>query len=570
METKILTPELLHKMDAYWRAANYLSVGQLYLHDNPLLRKPLKLSHVKSMLLGHWGTTPGQNFIYVHLNRVIKKYDLDMFYIAGPGHGGPALVGNTYLEGTYSEVYPKITQDETGLKKLFTQFSFPGGIPSHVSPECPGSIHEGGELGYSLSHAFGAVFDNPELVVACIVGDGEAETGPLATAWHSNKFLNPITDGAVLPILHLNGYKIANPTVLARIEHEELEQLLRGYGWTPYFVEGDEPETMHQLMAATLEKAIESIRQIQSNARKNNDTTRPRWPMIVLNSPKGWTGPKVVDGLQIEGTFRAHQIPLLVDSEHPDHLKLLENWMKSYKAEELFDQKGRLVPELAELAPKGERRMGANPHANGGLLLRDLLMPDFRKYAVKVPSPGSVEAADTHVLGEFLRDVVSLNKEQRNFRIFGPDETLSNRLNAVFDVTNRQWEARTKENDEFLATDGRVMEMLSEHQCEGWLEGYLLTGRHGLFNCYEAFIHIIDSMFNQHAKWLKISAELPWRRKIASLNYLLASHVWQQAHNGFTHQDPGFIDHVVNKKPQSCACTFRRMLTACYQFGIIV
>ena len=548
METKILTPELLYKMDAYWRAANYLSVGQLYLHDNPLLRKPLKLSHVKSMLLGHWGTTPGQNFIYVHLNRVIKKYDLDMFYIAGPGHGGPALVGNTYLEGTYSEVYPKITQDETGLKKLFTQFSFPGGIPSHVSPECPGSIHEGGELGYSLSHAFGAVFDNPELVVACIVGDGEAETGPLATAWHSNKFLNPITDGAVLPILHLNGYKIANPTVLARIEHEELEQLLRGYGWTPYFVEGDEPETMHQLMAATLEKAIESIRQIQSNARKNNDTTRPRWPMIVLNSPKGWTGPKVVDGLQIEGTFRAHQIPLLVDSEHPDHLKLLENWMKSYKAEELFDQKGRLVPELAELAPKGERRMGANPHANGGLLLRDLLMPDFRKYAVKVPSPGSVEAADTHVLGEFLRDVVSLNKEQRNFRIFGPDETLSNRLNAVFDVTNRQWEARTKENDEFLATDGRVMEMLSEHQCEGWLEGYLLTGRHGLFNCYEAFIHIIDSMFNQHAKWLKISAELPWRRKIASLNYLLASHVWQQAHNGFTHQDPGFIDHVVNKK----------------------
>ncbi len=548
METRTLSHELLHKMDAYWRAANYLSVGQLYLHDNPLLRKPLKLSHVKSMLLGHWGTTPGQNFIYVHLNRVIKKYDLDMFYIAGPGHGGPALVGNTYLEGTYSEVYPKISQDEVGLKKLFTQFSFPGGIPSHVSPECPGSIHEGGELGYSLSHAFGAVFDNPELVVACVVGDGEAETGPLATAWHSNKFLNPITDGAVLPILHLNGYKIANPTILARIEHEELDQLLRGYGWTPYFVEGDDPEKMHQLMAATLEKAIESIRQIQSNARNNNDTTRPRWPMIVLNSPKGWTGPKVVDGLQIEGTFRAHQIPLLVDSEHPDHLQLLENWMKSYKAEELFDQKGRLIPELAELAPKGNRRMGANPHANGGLLLHDLIMPDFRKYAVNVPSPGSVDAADTHVLGEFLRDVVSLNKEQRNFRIFGPDETLSNRLNAVFEVTNRQWEARMKENDEFLATEGRVMEMLSEHQCEGWLEGYLLTGRHGLFNCYEAFIHIIDSMFNQHAKWLKISAELPWRRKIASLNYLLASHVWQQAHNGFTHQDPGFIDHVVNKK----------------------
>ena len=548
MEMKILSPELLHKMDAYWRAANYLSVGQLYLRDNPLLREPLKLSHVKSMLLGHWGTTPGQNFIYVHLNRVIKKYDLDMFYIAGPGHGGPALVGNTYLEGTYSEVYPKITQDEDGLKKLFTQFSFPGGIPSHVSPECPGSIHEGGELGYSLSHAFGAVFDNPELVVACVIGDGEAETGPLATAWHSNKFLNPITDGAVLPILHLNGYKIANPTVLARIEHEELEQLFRGYGWTPYFVEGDEPEEMHQFMAGTLEQAIESIRQIQSNARKNNDTTRPRWPMIILKSPKGWTGPKEVDGLQIEGTFRAHQIPLLVDSEHPNHLKLLESWMKSYKAAELFDQKGRLKPELAELAPKGERRMGANPHANGGLLLRDLVLPDFRTYAVNVPSPGSVEAADTHVLGEFLRDVVSLNKETRNFRIFGPDETLSNRLNAVFDVTNRQWEARAKENDEFLATDGRIMEMLSEHQCEGWLEGYLLTGRHGLFNCYEAFIHIIDSMFNQHAKWLKISAELPWRRKIASLNYLLASHVWQQAHNGFTHQDPGFIDHVVNKK----------------------
>jgi xylulose-5-phosphate/fructose-6-phosphate phosphoketolase len=548
MTTKTLSPELLHKMNAYWRAANYLSVGQLYLHDNPLLREPLKLSHVKSMLLGHWGTTPGQNFIYVHLNRVIKKYDLDMFYIAGPGHGGPALVGNTYLEGTYSEVYPNISQDEAGLKKLFTQFSFPGGIPSHVSPECPGSIHEGGELGYSLSHAFGAVFDNPGLVVACIVGDGEAETGPLATAWHSNKFLNPITDGAVLPILHLNGYKIANPSVLARIEHEELDQLLRGYGWTPYFVEGDKPEEMHQLMASTLEKAIESIQQIQSNARDKNNTTRPRWPMIVLNSPKGWTGPKEVDGLQIEGTSRAHQIPLLVDSEHPDHLKLLENWMKSYKAEELFDQNGRLKPELAELAPKGERRMGSNPHANGGLLLRDLLMPDFRKYAVNVPSPGSVEAADTHVLGEFLRDVVKLNREQRNFRIFGPDETLSNRLNAVFEVTNRQWDARTKENDEFLATEGRVMEMLSEHQCEGWLEGYLLTGRHGLFNCYEAFIHIIDSMFNQHAKWLKISAELPWRRKIASLNYLLASHVWQQAHNGFTHQDPGFIDHVINKK----------------------
>jgi xylulose-5-phosphate/fructose-6-phosphate phosphoketolase len=535
-------------MDAYWRAANYLSVGQIYLYDNPLLKQPLKLSHVKPTLLGHWGTTPGQNFIYVHLNRVINKYDLDMIYISGPGHGGPALVANTYLEGTYSEVYPTIAQNEAGLKKLFTQFSFPGGIPSHVSPECPGSIHEGGELGYSLSHAFGAVFDNPELVVACVIGDGEAETGPLATAWHSNKFLNPITDGAVLPILHLNGYKIANPTVLARIEREELEQFLRGCGWTPHFVEGDEPEEMHQLMASTLEKAIESIRQIQSNARNKNDTTRPRWPMIVLRSPKGWTGPKVVDGLQIEGTFRAHQVPLLVDSEHPDNLTQLESWMKSYKAEELFDEVGRLMPELAELAPHGDRRMGANPHANGGLLLRDLLMPDFRNYAVNVPSPGLVQAADTHVLGEFLRDMAKLNREERNFRIFGPDETLSNRLNAVFEVTNRQWEARTETPDEFLATDGRVMEMLSEHQCEGWLEGYLLTGRHGLFNCYEAFIHIIDSMFNQHAKWLKVTAELPWRQKIASLNYLLASHVWQQAHNGFTHQDPGFIDHVVNKK----------------------
>jgi xylulose-5-phosphate/fructose-6-phosphate phosphoketolase len=548
MKENVLSQELLNKINAYWRAANYLSVGQLYLHENPLLRKPLKLSNVKSMLLGHWGTTPGQNFIYAHLNRVINKYGLNMFYIAGPGHGGPAIVGNVYLEGTWSEVYPDITQDEDGLRKLFKQFSFPGGISSHVAPTTPGSIHEGGELGYSLSHAFGAAFDNPDLIVTCVIGDGEAETGPLATAWHSNKFLSPITDGAVLPILHLNGYKIANPTILARIEREELDQLLRGYGWTPYFVEGDDPEKMHQLMAGVLEEVIESIRNIQNNARVNNDTTRPRWPMIVLNSPKGWTGPKIVDGLQIEGTFRAHQIPLLVDKEHPDHLKLLENWMKSYKAEELFDKEGRLMPELAELAPKGVRRMGANPHTNGGLVLKDLVMPDFRKYAVKVPAPGSVEASDAHELGVFLRDVAKLNKEQRNFRIFGPDETLSNRLNAVFDVTNRQWEGRTKDNDEFLATDGRVMEALSEHQCEGWLEGYLLTGRHGLFNCYEAFIHIIDSMFNQHAKWLKVTAELPWRRKIASLNYLLASHIWQQAHNGFTHQDPGFIDHVVNKK----------------------
>jgi xylulose-5-phosphate/fructose-6-phosphate phosphoketolase len=548
MQPQTLAPELLNRMDAYWRAANYLSVGQIYLYDNPLLREPLHLSHVKPKLLGHWGTTPGQNFIYVHLNRVICKYDLDMIYISGPGHGGPALVANTYLEGTYSEIYPNISQDAAGLKKLFTQFSFPGGIPSHVSPECPGSIHEGGELGYSLSHAFGAVFDNPDLIVACVIGDGEAETGPLATAWHSNKFLNPITDGAVLPILHLNGYKIANPAVLARITHEELDQLLRGYGWTPYFVEGDEPEKMHQLMASALETAIIEIRRIQSNARDNNDASRPRWPMIVLNSPKGWTGPKVVDGRQIEGTFRAHQVPLLADAAHPEHLRQLESWMKSYRPEELFDRNGRLLPELAELAPKGNRRMGANPHANGGILLRDLIMPDFRDHAVQVPMPGSVEAADTHVLGEFLRDVVRLNREARNFRIFGPDETLSNRLNAVFEDTNRQWEAQTKDNDEFLATDGRVMEMLSEHQCEGWLEGYLLTGRHGLFNSYEAFVHIIDSMFNQHAKWLKVTAGLPWRRKIASLNYLLASHVWQQAHNGFTHQDPGFIDHVVNKK----------------------
>ncbi len=548
MKTKILSPELLRKMDAYWRAANYLSAGQLYLCDNPLLREPLKLSHVKSMLLGHWGTTPGQNFIYVHLNRVIKKYDLDMIYISGPGHGGPALVGNTYLEGTYSEIYPDISRDEAGLKKLFRQFSFPGGISSHVSPECPGSIHEGGELGYSLSHAFGAVFDNPGLVVACVVGDGEAETGPLATAWHANKFLNPASDGVVLPILHLNGYKIANPTVLARISHEELEQLLQGYGWTPYFVEGDEPGKMHQRMASALEEAIRAIRRIKSRARGKKHAARPRWPMIVLNSPKGWTGPKVVDGLKIEGTFRAHQIPLAVDAEHPGHLELLEKWLKSYKPEELFDESGRLLPELAALPPAGDRRMGANPHANGGLLLHDLRMPDFRDYAVAVPFPGSVQAADTHVLGKFLRDVVTLNGEQRNFRIFGPDETLSNRLNAVFEATDRQWEARTEEDDEFLAAAGRVVEMLSEHQCEGWLEGYLLTGRHGLFNCYEGFIHIIDSMFNQHAKWLKVSAELPWRRKIASLNYLLASHVWQQAHNGFTHQDPGFIDHVVNKK----------------------
>jgi len=544
-----LTPELLWKMDAYWRAANYLAVGQIYLYDNPLLREPLKLSHVKPLVVGHWGTVPGQNFIYVHLNRVIREYDLNMIYIAGPGHGGAALVGNTYLEGTYSEVYPNISEDEAGLKKLFKQFSFPGGISSHVSPETPGSIHEGGELGYSLSHAFGAAFDNPTLIVACIVGDGEAETGPLATAWQSNKFLDPITDGVVLPILHLNGYKISNPTVLARMEHEELDQFLRGCGWTPYFVEGHEPGLMHEAMAKTLDRAIEDIRNIQSNARSHNDTTRPRWPMIVLKSPKGWTGPEVVDGLQIEGTFRSHQVPILVDPAHPEHVAQLESWMKSYRPEELFDESGRFKAELAELAPKGDRRMGANPHANGGILLRDLRMPDFRDHAVPVTAPGAIEVQDTQVLGRFLRDVAKLNQEQRNFRIFGPDETVSNLLGAVFEVTDRQWDARRQTDDEFLAPAGRVLDsMLSEHQCEGWLEGYLLTGRHGLFNSYEAFIRIIDSMFSQHAKWLKVTLQLPWRRKIASLNYLLASHVWQQDHNGFTHQDPGFIDHVVNKK----------------------
>ena len=544
-----LSPELARRMNAYWRAANYLSVGQIYLYDNPLLKRPLELSDVKPLVVGHWGTTPGQNFIYVHLNRVIKEHDLDMFYVAGPGHGGPALVGNTYLEGTYSEVYPDVSQDEAGLKKLFTQFSFPGGISSHVAPTTPGSIHEGGELGYSLSHAFGAAFDNPGLIVACVIGDGEAETGPLATSWQSTKFLNPISDGAVLPILHLNGYKISNPTILARIGDEELGQFLRGCGWEPLFVEGDDPGKMHQLMAGTLEEALGGIRKIQGDARATGDTTRRRWPMIVLKSPKGWTGPKVVDGLPVEGTFRAHQVPLLVDADHPDHLAQLEGWMRSYQPAELFDEAGRLRPELADLAPEGERRMGANPHANGGILLRDLRMPDFRAHAVDVPAPGAVEAQDTLVLGEFLRDVTTLNEDQRNFRVFGPDETLSNLLGAVFQVTSRQWDARTQHNDEFLAPDGRVLDsMLSEHQSEGWLEGYLLTGRHGLFNCYEAFIHIVDSMFNQHAKWLKVTAQLPWRRNIASLNYLLASHVWQQDHNGFTHQDPGFIDHVVNKK----------------------
>ncbi|MEZ0067139.1 xylulose-5-phosphate/fructose-6-phosphate phosphoketolase [Streptacidiphilus sp. MAP12-20] len=544
-----LAPDQVNRMDAYWRAANYLSVGQLYLYDNPLLKRPLELSDVKPLVVGHWGTTPGQNFIYVHLNRVITEYDLNMFYVAGPGHGGPALVGNTYLEGSYSEIYPDVSQDEAGMKKLFTQFSFPGGISSHVAPTTPGSIHEGGELGYSLSHSFGAAFDNPDLVVACVVGDGEAETGPLATAWHSTKFLNPVSDGAVLPILHLNGYKISNPTVLARIPDGELEQFLTGCGWEPHLVAGDDPMAMHQLMATALDRAVERIKEIQAHARTTGDTTRPRWPMIVLRSPKGWTGPRFVDGLPIEATFRSHQVPLLVDAEHPTHLAQLENWMRSYRPQELFDADGRLMPELAELAPKGDRRMGANPHTNGGRLLRDLRMPDFRAHAVEVSEPGAVQAQDTLVLGGFLRDVIARNAQQRNFRLFGPDETLSNFLGAVFDVTARQWEGRTEAGDEFLAPDGRVLDsMLSEHQCEGWLEGYLLTGRHGLFNCYEAFIHIVDSMFNQHAKWLKVTKGLPWRRDIASLNYLLTSHVWQQDHNGFTHQDPGFLDHVVNKK----------------------
>ena len=544
-----LTPEALWQLDAYWRAANYLSVGQMYLYDNPLLREPLTLAHIKPLLLGHWGTTPGQNFIYTHLNRVIGRYDLDMIYVCGPGHGGPAVVAGTYLEGTYSEVYPHISPDENGLRKLFRQFSFPGGISSHAGPDTPGSIHEGGELGYSLSHAFGAAFDNPALIVACVIGDGEAETGPLATAWHGNKFLNPATDGAVLPILHLNGYKISNPTVLARITPEELDQLLRGYGWTPYYVEGHEPELMHQAMAAALDEAVERILAIQHNAQTQIEPMRPRWPLIVLRSPKGWTGPKEVDGLPNEGSFRAHQVPLAVSaSAPPEHLAQLESWLRSYRPEELFDEAGRLRPEIAALAPQGVRRMGANPHANGGLLLHPLHLPDFADYAVAVPAPGTVEASDTGTVGKFLRDIVQRNSAPRNFRIFGPDETLSNKLGSVFEATSRQWDAATAAHDEFLAPSGSVVEMLSEHQCEGWLEGYLLTGRHGLFNSYEAFIHLVDSMFNQHAKWLKTTLEIPWRRNIASLNYLLTSTVWRQDHNGFTHQDPGFMDHVVNKK----------------------
>ena len=540
--------ELLGKMDAYWRAANYLSVGQIYLLANPLLREPLRLEHVKPRLLGHWGTTPGLNFIYVHMNRVIKEEALDAIYIAGPGHGGPGVVANTYLEGTYSEVYPDVSQDTEGMQRLFKQFSFPGGIPSHAAPETPGSIHEGGELGYSLSHAYGAAFDNPGLVVCCVIGDGEAETGALATSWHSNKFLDPVHDGAVLPILHLNGYKIAGPTVLARIPHEELESLLRGYGYAPRFVEGHDPETMHRTMAETLDEVVDEIRAIQVEARTHGFKQRPRWPMIVLRSPKGWTGPKAVDGVPVEGTFRAHQVPLAGLDRRPDHLAMLEAWMKSYRPDELFDERGRLVRDLAELPPSGDRRMSANPHANGGLLRKDLRLPDFRAYAVDVPAPGAVDAESTGVQGQMIRDVLVLNRERRNFRVFSPDETSSNRWQAVFETTSRESVAEILKADDHVAPDGRVMEMLSEHQCQGWLEGYLLTGRHGFFSCYEAFIHIVDSMFNQHAKWLKVTRDLPWRRPISSLNYLLSSHVWRQDHNGASHQDPGFIDHVVNKK----------------------
>ncbi|MEG4235238.1 phosphoketolase family protein [Microcoleus sp. Pol11C3] len=549
-QLKPLSDSELHKMNAYWRAANYLSVGQIYLLDNPLLKEPLKIEHVKPRLLGHWGTTPGLNFIYVHLNRIIKAQDINTIYIAGPGHGGPGLVANTYLEGTYTEYYSNISQDEDGIKRLFKQFSFPGGIPSHVAPETPGSIHEGGELGYALVHAYGAAFDNPDLIVAAVVGDGEAETGPLAASWHSNKFLNPVRDGAVLPILHLNGYKIANPTLLARIPRQELESLMVGYGYKPYWVEGSDPETMHQLMAATLDTVIGEIKAIQEKARTKGYSGRPQWPMIVMKTPKGWTGPKEVDGKKTEDYWRSHQVPLSEMASKPGHVQLLEDWMKSYKPEELFDEKGKLIPELAELAPKGSRRMGANPHANGGLLLRDLKMPEFEDFAVDVQKPGTVMAEATRVCGRFLREVMTLNQENANFRIVGPDETASNRLDPVFEVTNRVWAGEILPEDDHISPDGRVMEVLSEHLCQGWLEGYLLTGRHGFFSCYEAFIHIIDSMFNQHAKWLKTTRDIPWRRPIASLNYLLTSHVWRQDHNGFSHQDPGFIDHVINKKAE--------------------
>ncbi len=543
-----LSSEELRKMHAYWRAANYLSVGQIYLYANPLLREPLKLEHIKPRLLGHWGTTPGLNFIYVHFNRVIKKYDLNVIYVCGPGHGGPGMVANTYLEGTYTELYPNISQTEDGMRRLFKQFSFPGGIPSHAAPETPGSIHEGGELGYSIAHASGAVFDNPDLLVCCVVGDGESETGPLATSWHSNKFINPVRDGAVLPVLHLNGYKIANPTIPGRMSDEELTQLFTGYGYKPYFIEGHEPRPMHQAMASTLDIIIEEIRAIQNDFRTGRASGVPAWPMIVMRTPKGWTGPKVVDGKPVEGTWRAHQVPVSEFQKYPEHLKILEDWMKSYHAEELFDSDGKLVPELAELAPHGQRRMGANPHANGGLLLRGLVMPDFRRYAIEVPKPGTSYAEATRILGGFLRDVMKLNADAKNFRVFGPDETASNRLELLYEATNKEWMEPLLGTDEHLSPDGRVLEILSEHMCQGWLEGYLLTGRHGFFSCYEAFIHIVDSMFNQHAKWLKVTRAIPWRRPIASLNYLLTSHVWRQDHNGFTHQDPGFIDLVVNKK----------------------
>ncbi len=552
MSGAALSEKEREQLDAYWRAANYLSVGQIYLRDNPLLRDPLDLSHIKPRLLGHWGTTPGLNFVYVHLNRMIRERDLDMIYIAGPGHGGPGIVANVYLEGTYSEVYPNVSEDVDGMRNLFRQFSFPGGIPSHVAPETPGSIHEGGELGYSLSHAFGAAFDNPDLIVACVVGDGEAETGPLATSWHSNKFLNPARDGAVLPILHLNGYKIANPTVLARIDEDELMSLFRGYGYRPYIVAGSDPDEMHELMARTLGRVLDEIREIQQTARTGIPSReRPRWPMVILRTPKGWTGPVKVDGKATEGSWRSHQVPLANLAHQPEHVVALEDWLRSYRPDELFDDDGGLVPELRALAPSGRRRMGANPHANGGLLLRELRMPDFRDYAVSVERPGRSTAQATAVMGELLRDVMRLNADQRNFRVFGPDETASNRLSALFEVTDRMWMAEREPGDESLAPDGRVMEILSEHTCQGWLEGYLLTGRHGLFNTYEAFVHIVDSMFNQHAKWLKsTSQEIPWRAPIASLNYLLSSHVWRQDHNGFSHQDPGFIDHVVNKKAE--------------------
>jgi xylulose-5-phosphate/fructose-6-phosphate phosphoketolase len=543
-----LSAEELRLIDAYWRAANYLSVGQIYLLDNPLLREPLRAEHVKPRLLGHFGTTPGLNLVYAHLNRAIRARELSAIYVTGPGHGGPGLVANAYLEGTYSEVYSTIGEDEEGLRRLFRQFSYPGGIPSHVAPETPGSIHEGGELGYALAHAFGAAFDNPDLLVACVIGDGEAETGPLAASWHANKFLNPRTDGAVLPILHLNGYKIANPTVLARIPEAELVKLLEGYGWRPLVVSGDDPELVHRALAAALDDALDGIAAAQRAARAEDATARPVWPMIVLRTPKGWTGPKKVDGLQVEGTWRSHQVPVTGVRENPAHLRILEEWLRSYRPEELFDEDGRLIAELAELAPPGDRRMSANPHANGGLLLRDLELPDFRAYAVPVDEPGTTSSEATRVLGGFLRDVISRNGD--NFRLFGPDETASNRLDDVFDVTDRAWDAETLPTDDHLAADGRVMEVLSEHLCQGWLEGYLLTGRHGVFNCYEAFIHIVDSMFNQHAKWLKVTRGIPWRRPIASLNYLLSSHVWRQDHNGFSHQDPGFIDHVVNKKAE--------------------